>query len=226
MIAPQRCVLRWHGGKWILAKWIITHFPKHRIYTEAFGGAASVLMQKHRSYAEVYNDLDGDVVNLFRVLRSPEDAAQLRRLLELTPFSREEFLESYDPPPKQDRGRSQAHHTLIHGVRVERLQPQKTHRIQSQLKQIWHNPCAGLVELPIGDGGHDRAFEGRDRGEASHHRGHRPTRSIRRTSLCRPTLPSLFQKKKSAVKLSSRNDRRRSCRVGIFFEKSQRHGRD
>jgi DNA adenine methylase len=95
--APTRPVLRYHGGKWMLAPWIISHFPPHRIYVEPFGGAGSVLMRKDRSYAEVYNDLDGDVVNLFRVLRDPSGAAELERVLRLTPFSRREFFESYEP---------------------------------------------------------------------------------------------------------------------------------
>lgn len=85
-----RPVLRWHGGKWKLAPWIIGHLPEHHIYVEPFGGAASVLIRKPPSYAEVYNDMDGDVVNLFRVLRS--DAAKtLIAALRLTPFAREEF---------------------------------------------------------------------------------------------------------------------------------------
>jgi hypothetical protein len=64
---------RYHGGKWMLAPWIIEHFPPHRIYTEAFGGAASVLMRKPRAkLVEVYNDLDGEIVSLFRVLRDPD----------------------------------------------------------------------------------------------------------------------------------------------------------
>ena len=97
MTAPTRPVLRYHGGKWMLASWIIGHFPPHRIYTETFGGAGSVLMQKPRAYCEVYNDLGDDVVNLFRVLRGRESAAQLERLLRLTPFAREEFKLSYEP---------------------------------------------------------------------------------------------------------------------------------
>ena len=90
----KRTALRWHGGKWILAPWIIAHFSAHRIYVEPFGGAMSVLLRKPRSYAEVYNDLDVDVVNFFRVLRS-DDASKLRMLLFHTPFSRTEFEDSY-----------------------------------------------------------------------------------------------------------------------------------
>lgn len=90
----MRPLLRYHGGKWLLAPWIISHFPAHRVYVEPFGGAASVLIRKERSYAEVYNDLDGEVVNLFRVLRAQPD--DLVHAIELTPFARDEFVESYD----------------------------------------------------------------------------------------------------------------------------------
>lgn len=85
-----RPVLRYHGGKWRLAPWVISHFPKHNVYVEPFGGAASVLLCKPPTRIEVYNDLDGAVVNLFRVLRDPDSSEQLRRAVELTPFSREE----------------------------------------------------------------------------------------------------------------------------------------
>jgi DNA adenine methylase len=95
-VSPLRPVLRWHGGKWKLAPWIISHFPPHRIYAEPFGGGGSVLMRKDRAYAEVWNDLDKDVVNLFRVLRS-ERAFELKEKLRLTPFARDEFQEAYEP---------------------------------------------------------------------------------------------------------------------------------
>ena len=92
----RRPLLRYHGGKWNLAPWIISHFPAHRVYVEPFGGAASVLLRKPRAYAEIWNDLDQEVVNLFRVLRDPLMAEQLRAHLELTPFAREEFEQSYE----------------------------------------------------------------------------------------------------------------------------------
>lgn len=79
----------------MLAPWIIGHFPPHRIYVEPFGGGASVLMRKPRSFAEVYNDQWSEVVNVFRVLRDPVQAAELERVVRLTPFSREEFEATY-----------------------------------------------------------------------------------------------------------------------------------
>ncbi|WP_330983652.1 MULTISPECIES: DNA adenine methylase [Enterobacterales] len=98
--------IRYHGGKFRLASWIISHFPPHRCYVEPFGGAASVLLKKEPSEAEVYNDLDGDVVNLFRVLRDPANSQALIDACALTPYSREEFscaYESTDNPVEQAR---------------------------------------------------------------------------------------------------------------------------
>lgn len=97
MTLPERPILRYFGGKWILAPWIISEFPAHRVYCEPFGGAASVLMRKPRSYAEVYNDLDGEIVNVFRVLQGKETAAELERVIRLTPFARDEFDQAYAP---------------------------------------------------------------------------------------------------------------------------------
>lgn len=93
----KRPVLRYHGGKWRLASWIIGYFPSHRIYVEPFGGAGSVLLRKPRSYAEVWNDLDGEVVNVFRVLRDAEQASRLIEMVRLTPWARDEFDVSYEP---------------------------------------------------------------------------------------------------------------------------------
>jgi DNA adenine methylase len=93
----RRPALRYHGGKFRLAPMLLELFPEHRVYTEAYGGGASVLLQKPRSYSEIYNDLDGEVVNVFRVLQHPKKAARLETLLRLTPFARAEFELSYKP---------------------------------------------------------------------------------------------------------------------------------
>ncbi len=93
---PSRPVLRWFGGKWVIAPWIIKHFPPHEVYTEAFGGAGSVLLKKPRSKAEIWNDLENEVVILFRVLQDRKQSAALKRALYLTPFSREEWKKAYE----------------------------------------------------------------------------------------------------------------------------------
>lgn len=92
----KRPMLRYHGGKFRLSAWIRSFFPPHQIYVEPFGGAGSVLLTKERAYAEVYNDLDGEVVNFFRVLRDPAQRARLIEACALTPFSREEFEKAYE----------------------------------------------------------------------------------------------------------------------------------
>lgn len=83
--------IRYHGGKFRLAPWILEHFPDHRIYVEPFGGAAGVLIQKPRAYSEVYNDLDGDLVNFFRVVQNAGLRNQLIEALVMTPYARAEF---------------------------------------------------------------------------------------------------------------------------------------
>jgi DNA adenine methylase len=92
----KRPVLRYHGGKWLIAPWIISHFPAHRIYVEPYGGAGSVLLRKMRCFSEVYNDLDEEVVNLLSILRDRLLTHRLCELLELTPFSRVEFDQAYE----------------------------------------------------------------------------------------------------------------------------------
>lgn len=87
-------LLRYFGGKFRLAPWIISHFPKHEIYVEAFGGTAGVLLQKQRLGNEVYNDLNNDVVNLFRVLRDPILSKKLIDSVALTPFHRSEYFDA------------------------------------------------------------------------------------------------------------------------------------
>lgn len=97
--APRRPVMRYHGGKFRIASWVVSHLPAHRVYVEPFAGAASVLLRKPRSHGEVINDLDEEIVHVFRVLRDPAASAELRRLLDLTPYSRAELKGSYEVTP-------------------------------------------------------------------------------------------------------------------------------
>lgn len=98
--------LRYHGGKWRSAQWIIGHLPPHRVYVELYGGGASVLLRKPRVRMEIYNELDDQVWNVFRVLRDPEMSARLEEAIVLTPFSRSDFdlcYELSDDPVEQAR---------------------------------------------------------------------------------------------------------------------------
>lgn len=93
---PKRPVGRYHGGKWRLGPWVISHFPAHNVYVEPFGGMGSALMQKDPVRIEVFNDLDNRVVSLFRILRDPEKSEQLRRAVELTLFARAEHTDAWE----------------------------------------------------------------------------------------------------------------------------------
>lgn len=82
-------ILKYPGSKWSLAKWIISHFPPHVTYLEPFFGGGAVLFHKKPSTVETINDIDGNVVNFFKVLRERRD--DLAEVIEFTPWSREEF---------------------------------------------------------------------------------------------------------------------------------------
>lgn len=87
-------ILKYPGAKWNLANWIVNHIPAHTTYLEPFFGSGAVFFKKRPSNIETINDIDGDVVNLFRVIRSrPEELAAL---IEMTPWSREEYNASYE----------------------------------------------------------------------------------------------------------------------------------
>lgn len=96
-VSPQRPLLRYLGSKWRLAPWIIAQLPPHEIYLEPYGGGASLLLRKTRVRSEIYNDLDGELVNLFRVLRDPLGGGELVRKLKLTPYARAEYVEAMEP---------------------------------------------------------------------------------------------------------------------------------
>ena len=80
----------WYGGKFSHLDWLLPLLPDSHHYCEPFGGSAAVLLNRPPAAVETYNDLDGEVVNFFRVLRSQR--AALIKAISLTPFSREEFF--------------------------------------------------------------------------------------------------------------------------------------
>lgn len=80
----------WYGGKYTRLNWLLPRLPRAQHYCEPFGGAASVLLNRRPAPLETYNDLFGEVVNFFRVLR--DDGYALQAALQLTPYAREEFL--------------------------------------------------------------------------------------------------------------------------------------
>ncbi|MGW6210985.1 DNA adenine methylase [Streptomyces sp. NPDC055109] len=83
------------GSKQRIASWIVSQLPEHSHYVEPYAGGLSVLLAKQPSRMETVNDLDGDLVNFWRIMRDrPED---LVRVCELTPHSRAELTGAWEP---------------------------------------------------------------------------------------------------------------------------------
>jgi len=89
----------WYGGKYSHLNWLLPLLPKCTHYCEPFGGSAAVLINREPSPVETYNDIDGDVVNFFRVLR--DNTEDILKAIALTPFSREEFRLAIETPRKE-----------------------------------------------------------------------------------------------------------------------------
>jgi DNA adenine methylase len=85
----RRIVFGWYGGKFNHLSWLVPLLPKCHHYCEPFAGSGAVLLNRAPSPVETYNDIDGEVVTFFRVLRDQKE--KLIEAIGLTPFSREEF---------------------------------------------------------------------------------------------------------------------------------------
>jgi len=111
MIGP----LSYIGGKRSLAKRIIATLPEHTTYVEAFAGGAQVFFHKEPSKVEVLNDLDGEIVNFFRVCQSHHE--ELLRYFRYVLVSRRWFdlLKSQDPATLTDVQRAARYLYLLKG---------------------------------------------------------------------------------------------------------------
>lgn len=87
----------YYGGKFSHLKFILPLLPDCKYYCEPFGGSAAVLLNRAPSPIETYNDINGDVVNFFRCLR--DNSEELLKLLQLTPYSREELRDACNNDP-------------------------------------------------------------------------------------------------------------------------------
>lgn len=92
----KRIAFGWYGGKYSHLDWLLPLLPHTQHYCEPFGGSAATLINREPSPLETYNDIDGELVNFFRVLREQKDA--LVEAIGLTPFSREEFVLAISGP--------------------------------------------------------------------------------------------------------------------------------
>lgn len=77
------------GGKSFLASWLSQHIPEHTLYCEPFCGAGHLLFSKTPSQVEILNDLDGHLINFFRILQYPRNRKYLIHLLNGMFYSRE-----------------------------------------------------------------------------------------------------------------------------------------
>src|SRR5579885_1332597 len=86
----------WYGGKFSHLNWLLPLLPEAQHYCEPFAGSAAVLLNREPAPVETYNDIDGEVVNFFRVLRDQKEA--LIEAIGLTPFARAEFELAFSQP--------------------------------------------------------------------------------------------------------------------------------
>ncbi len=96
----MKAVMKYPGSKWSLAKWIISYFPEHHSYLEPFFGSWAVLFNKPRSHIETVNDLDGNVVNLFRWIK--DDPEKLAHEIYYTPYARQVYEKAFSEMPDDD----------------------------------------------------------------------------------------------------------------------------
>ena len=134
-----RTVIKYPGAKWGLAEWIIGLMPSHKCYVEPFFGSGAVFFRKAPSRIEFINDIDGEVVNLFRCIR--DRPKELERAIALTPYSRAEYetaLASRAAPPPNAGGTPDVERALAFLV-----QHWQGHGFRTYCRSGWKNDIAG-----------------------------------------------------------------------------------
>lgn len=116
--------LKYPGAKTVLAPWIVRHFPQHSTYVEPFCGSSAVFFCKAPSLVEYLNDLDGEIIELFRTMRDYPD--ELCAVLELTPYARAEYEAAleYSENPLERARRTLVKHWMSHSATAD-ARPQK-----------------------------------------------------------------------------------------------------
>jgi len=101
-------VFPWPGGKGRRSDWIISRMPPHDCYVEVFGGSAAIMYNKPPSHNEVYNDVNDDLVQFFKMLRNRGDG--LAEWVRNVPYSRslyedwiDDFLAGHRPDDPIER---------------------------------------------------------------------------------------------------------------------------
>lgn len=115
----MKAIVKYPGSKWSIADWIISFFPEHHSYLEPFFGSGAVLFNKPRSNIETINDLDGNVVNLFRWIK--EDPEKLAHEIYFTPYSRQIYEEAFQALPEDSLQKAVNFYTRLnmgHGFRT------------------------------------------------------------------------------------------------------------
>lgn len=133
--AKQRPIIKYSGSKWRLAEWIVSLMPPHKSYLEPFFGSGAVFFTKPPSRIETINDLDGEIVNLFRVVRDTPEA--LERAVALTPYSREEYEAAWERHKAGDVT------DPVELARLTLVRYWQTHGSCSHYKSGWKNDRAG-----------------------------------------------------------------------------------
>ena len=90
----MKAILKYPGAKNRIADWICSYIPSHEVYVEPYAGSLAVFFSKTPARIETLNDLDGNVVNYFRVIRDKHE--ELEKALKQTPYARDEYYSAFE----------------------------------------------------------------------------------------------------------------------------------